>query len=722
MGNMSNKIYVLSILMLLIGITLPIMMGYLSVSKEQLVSIATTPSITIENREHENNISLEKGYEGIIRFIENNRKMLLEVQQILGATMPIMAISNLTPSPLARETFYPTISYSTTSVSKTNVQVEGIDEADIVKNNDKIIVIALQNRVYIFDVVSKRVASVINITEPQSYAIVKGLYLYGDRLIVITLHSQFINYVFQVMLENSPTKINVKRGLELSSIYIFDLSNIYSPIQLINISVYGSYLDSRLSENYLYVIATENIYSNDNDGYIIPLIDERPIEPNRIIAIDELPMVYTIILAIDLKSLEYRATAYMTDYGFRIYMSRNNNLYIASPATSYQKLYLDAIVKFINISLRYLPSNIAKTINRYVEEGEYSKAYSSIVEYLSSLDYKEAISIIEKINSEFSELNYSYVDETRFYIYTLDGIEIRYRGMFKVNGSLLDQFCMEEYGDRYFIVATTSTEQIIKYKVAEYIIAPPMYRDIEITICFNSICTTTTIPIEKDRPIAARLNVHPIFFTISTSNNVYVTDIKNLEIIGLLKGLAEGERIYAARLVKNTFFLVTFRQVDPLFAIDVTDPTNPVVLGYLKIPGFSEYLHPLVGDLLLGIGLEDGALKISLFNVSDPKEMAEVSLIKISNTWSSALQDHHAVTVYIARNITVIPVHIGYGLKQGFIIVSHTNARLNLEDIIDHEDPLRSVYIGGKLFTVSSSTIKIYNLDIKRIEDEIKIS
>jgi len=145
-----------------------------------------------------------------------------------------------------------------------------------------------------------------------------------------------------------------------------------------------------------------------------------------------------------------------------------------------------------------------------------------------------------------------------------------------------------------------------------------------------------------------------------------------------------------------------------------------MVLGYLKIPGFSEYLHPLSGDVLLGIGVEDGALKISLFNVSNPKDMAEISMIKIGNTWSPVLQDHHAVTIYPTRNKVVIPVYMGYGIKQGFILVNYTDAELGLENIVDHSNPLRSVYIDSKLYLVSGTAIKIYDIDIGRVEEEIK--
>lgn len=735
----NSRIYILSIVMLLIGIALPIIVGYMSVPRERVgeqvesepryTYTTLTTIVSMSGREEPRHIPLNEGYSRVIELIENVRKTLLEVQKIMPQTyyaVPTITVATGIRAPIPVPA--PTPGYTalvakmedtyTTTVSRTNVQVEGVDEADIVKNSDRVIAIASQNRVYIFDVVNRRVASVINTSTAQGYSVVRGLYLYGDKLVVITSSPKLIELVLQLRRGDSLDRIDVKRGVELTTIYIFNVSDIYSPILVKNISVSGSYLDSRLSDSHLYIIATVDIYG-DNNSYIVPLIDGGPIDPDRIIPIDELPTVYTIMVAIDLESLEHSATAYMTGYGFRIYMSINNNLYIASPILSYQKLYLDATVKFVEASLKYLPRDVTEVVRIYIGRGDYPEAYSRIVEYLSTLGYKEATSIIEQINSELSKA--SYTDGTRFYMYSVNGVEVSYRGMFTVNGSLLDQFCMEEYGGRYFIVATTSTERVIRYEVAEYRIAPPSYRGVEVVTCSDSKCTTTTIPIERKDYGASRVGVFPIFTTASMSNNVYVVDIEKQEIVGKLDGLAEGERIYAARLVKNIFFLVTFRQVDPLFAINISDPLNPEVLGYLKIPGFSEYLHPLPNDMLLGIGLENDTLKISLFNVSNPVKMEEISTVKISSTWSPALQDHHAVTVYLYRNIAVIPAYMGYGAKQGFIILNFTNSVLKLGDVIDHSDPIRSVYIGNKLFTISNTAIKIYDLDRGSIEEEVNL-
>lgn len=120
----------------------------------------------------------------------------------------------------------------------------------------------------------------------------------------------------------------------------------------------------------------------------------------------------------------------------------------------------------------------------------------------------------------------------------------------------------------------------------------------------------------------------------SRSTNLFVYNQK-MEKIGGVEDLAPGERIYSARFLGNTAYLVTYRQTDPLFVIDLSNPKKPVVKGELKIPGFSEYLHPIDEDTLLGFGRntvvtqwgdssEDG-LKLSLFDVSNPSDPKEIS-------------------------------------------------------------------------------------------------
>lgn len=169
-----------------------------------------------------------------------------------------------------------------------------------------------------------------------------------------------------------------------------------------------------------------------------------------------------------------------------------------------------------------------------------------------------------------------------------------------------------------------------------------------------------------------------------TSNNIYILD-ENLKQISKIENIAPGESIYAARFLGDRAYLVTFVQVDPLFTVDLSDPYNPKILGELKIPGYSEYLHPYDETHIIGIGKEvdptidadkihtPGAiyytailgLKIALFDVSDfenPKEVTKV-VIGDRGTDSPALYDHKAFLFDKEKELLIIPVSL-YEITQ----------------------------------------------------------
>lgn len=142
------------------------------------------------------------------------------------------------------------------------------------------------------------------------------------------------------------------------------------------------------------------------------------------------------------------------------------------------------------------------------------------------------------------------------------------------------------------------------------------------------------------------------------SNALYILS-PSLELKGKVEGLAEGETIRSARFLGETGYLVTFRQTDPLFAVDLSDPEHPEVLGELKVSGFSEYLHFYGENRLLGIGMEadeeTGAsqgMKLSMFDVSDPADLKEVSRMPLEKyNYSEALYEHRAVLIDTQENM-----------------------------------------------------------------------
>ena len=276
---------------------------------------------------------------------------------------------------------------------------------------------------------------------------------------------------------------------------------------------------------------------------------------------------------------------------------------------------------------------------------------------------------------------------------------------------------MEER-DGYFIIATTSTDAVISFSMVEKSPSGIEHRGeahVRVVECRGDVCVTRVITLQRragEEPSyrSVLISVYPTSRGL-TLNNVYVVDLSSPRVVGALEGLAPGERVYAARLIKNVLFLVTFRQVDPLFAIDVSDPENPKVLGFLKMPGFSEYLHPLNENRLLGIGRERNALKISLFNVTDPARMSVLSEVKVPSATSPVLSDHKAFTIDSDYHVIYVPIRAWCLETQcsGVLAVSLKNDSLKVLKILEHEGAVRTLYVGNEVFTVSTTSIKYYD-------------
>jgi hypothetical protein len=132
--------------------------------------------------------------------------------------------------------------------------------------------------------------------------------------------------------------------------------------------------------------------------------------------------------------------------------------------------------------------------------------------------------------------------------------------------------------------------------------------------------------------------------------------------IGSVDGLGKNERVYAVRFIQNKGYVVTFRQVDPLYVVDLSDPKDPAVTGELKINGYSAYLHPIGDDLLLGVGQDASdegrtlGTQVSVFDVSDPTDPRRLSRMTFDEAYSDAEWDHHAFLWWAPEKISVLPL------------------------------------------------------------------
>ena len=181
----------------------------------------------------------------------------------------------------------------------------------------------------------------------------------------------------------------------------------------------------------------------------------------------------------------------------------------------------------------------------------------------------------------------------------------------------------------------------------------------------------TFVGLRGDTPVADVATAQDIDNTQPT-NAVYVLGESNAELVvkGSIVNIAPGERIYSARFMGKRGFLVTFRQIDPLFALDLADPAAPRIAGELKVPGFSDYLHPLGESHLIGIGRTTTTspwggtvprgVQLSLFDVSDLSNPTLVQQIEVGGYGSSTevSYDHKAFAFLAERRILALPAHL----------------------------------------------------------------
>lgn len=297
-------------------------------------------------------------------------------------------------------------------------------------------------------------------------------------------------------------------------------------------------------------------------------------------------------------------------------------------------------------------------------------------------------------------------DATIIHRFEIDRGEIAYTGMGEVAGRLLNQFSMDEWEGNLRVATTVSGW------------AP----------------------------------ANPYQYS-----NVYVVD-KDMKTLGRLQYIAPDEQIYATRFVGDRLYMVTFKRVDPFFVIDLSDPKAPGILGKLKIPGYSDYLHPYDDNHIIGIGKETAenqwggvsveGLKIALFDVTDVNNPELLDKVEIgeAGTDSEALHDHKAFLFDKGKNILVIPVrevkrvanadskYGSYGQKiwQGAYVFSISpESGFEVRGTVTHDDEdepgyywgspsavRRSLYMDDVLYTVS--TRKIVMNSLNDIDTEIQ--
>ena len=375
---------------------------------------------------------------------------------------------------------------SVNDYTKTNIQVEGIDEADMVKTDGK----------YIYSYYRDAVSSTISIVKAEGKDSAQiGKIVLAD----VQVQALYVQDRWLVVLAEDENTSSDDANVQ-TRIYLYDVSNPEKPICRSKNSQSGYYSDSRLTGSILYTISVKRVYEAEKKT------DKK----------EYIPEVGGEILPED-------------------------SLYCPNPGMSAEYLV------FQSIDL----SQSGKTIDSMAvlgAEGTY---------YMSEKNIYVATETDAWRKTKISR--YSYEKGT-----------IKYACEKVINGTILNQFSMDEYEGNLRFAATT-------------------YDD-------NG----------------------------KTTNGLYIVD-SSFKTIGSVSRLAPGERIYSARFMGESVYFVTYRETDPLFLVDVSDPANPVVKDKLKIPGFSDYLHPFGENMLLGIGsIQDkegnSYVKLSMFDISNPEK------------------------------------------------------------------------------------------------------
>lgn len=202
-----------------------------------------------------------------------------------------------------------------------------------------------------------------------------------------------------------------------------------------------------------------------------------------------------------------------------------------------------------------------------------------------------------------------------------------------------------------------------------------------------------------------------IVSTTDTANGVYLLDMQ-LQPLGSITDIAPGERVYSVRFMGDMGYFVTFRETDPLFSVDLSDPQDPKILGALKIPGFSSYLHPYGQGRLFGFGMdadENGVtkgLKLSMFDTANPTDVRELYTSVLEQQYSDALYDHKALFVQPQKNM------IGFAAEDRYLIYGYGDSTgFTLRADLPGNYAARGVYIGDAFYLCGKNQVDIYSMD-----------
>lgn len=561
-------------------------------------------------------------------------------------SQPSAGISYYLPEPAPAQLGAGDSTQNEFSHSTTNIQVEGVDEADTVKNDGRYIYTMsseytyseTSNIVYIVkaDPQDPKVVAEIKL-ENNTYP--AGMYLSGDGDRLVVIASQYQPMLLEV--SSTDSAIGYPYQTEVSTfLYVYDVSDKAYPVLARNFTVTGSYFNSRMIGDYVYAVVSQPAQVLDNT-VTLPRVCETisgkaevsDVEPSSVYYADTVPSYFTFTTFVGLNI----ADDVQEPTNMTLMMGGTSTMYVST-------------------------ENIYVTYPTWSDEGQFTSIYRVRV----------------------------------------NGSDLAFEAEGSVAGYVLNQYAMDEHSG-YFRVTTTWQKE-------------------------------------------------------TTMNYVSVLDM-NLTKVGelLLPKFEERETIQSTRFMGDKCYVVTFEQKDPFFVIDMADPTQPKVAGQLKIPGYSSYLHPYDENHVIGLGMENSTVKLSLFDVTNVNAPTETAKYIVEGDWtySDALHEPKAFLFDKQKDLLVIPVSItqyGYisgsedtekrydmegGYWQGAYVFKLTlEGGFELRDGITHQENAtdsqywtnynanvnRALYIDNTLYTVSNARVQLNSLDNLALIGKIDLS
>ncbi|MCK5085684.1 beta-propeller domain-containing protein [Candidatus Parcubacteria bacterium] len=617
--------------------------------------------------------------------------------------------------------------------STTNVQIGGVDEGDIVKNDGKYIYTISGNDVVIVDAFPAENSSVLSRIKLDSNP--TGIYINDDKILV---YGQNYSYNIKEYKDIIPKN----RFQNYSYVKIYDISDRSDPVETKSYDFEGNLSDSRMIGDYIYFVTSNSSYLYNKD-YPVPLV----IEDGKLLSSDprnancNCPDVYyfdmnyysynfTTVSAINMNNLSenIKSEVYMLDgYQNNLFVSLENLYITYNKRVSEEELTADIVLEIIKEKVFPQLTQKDKELIKKIENSDddilspmekYEKIIMIMVKYEDLFNGDESRELEEEMKKRVKERYEDISKELEKTVIHKIGINkgnLKYKTSGEVTGVVLNQFSMDE-SDGYFRIATTKNRSWSSF-------------------------------MDNDQR--------------QSYSNLYVLN-ENMKVVGKVEELAKGERIYSVRFMQNRAYLVTFKRVDPLFVIGLDDPTKPVVLGELKVPGYSSYLHPYDETTLIGLGKETddngrvtGGIKLSLFDVSDVSNPKEIDKFVLGdrNSNSIAINEHKAFLFSKDKNLLVIPVTMQEDVVEvqksvifeedmiimppvrkyfnGAAIFNINKKGFELKGKIDHSNDdnkswnrnsnvQRSLYIDNVLYTLSNKYLKANGLndlnEIKSVE------